>query len=254
MDTRTKPLLPMVLAATLSWTNSAAAKEATVVRFDDRMTGDWGGARTQLSQRGLDMSLAYINEWLHNTSGGARDATAYADQFALAISADLDTILDWWRSDVICRGGWDRAWRIESLRRKRGRRHATVGNHRSGRVLRARSWRQHCGHGSCLERGRADGRRLRAAVAAHRIDVHGVGQPRNYFVERFRRRVRILLTGRHCTGPEQSVQRHRGQRDGHLGNGRCGDVLHSIDGRELLRHECPLVGTRTHCAVIVHGP
>ncbi|HEY1140598.1 MAG TPA: porin, partial [Lysobacter sp.] len=72
-----QPLLPMVLAAALSWTNSVAAQDATDGRFDDRITGDWGGARTQLSQRGLDMSLAYINEWLHNTSGGERDATAY---------------------------------------------------------------------------------------------------------------------------------------------------------------------------------
>lgn len=95
MDTRTKPLLPMVLAAALSWTNSVAAQDATDGRFDDRITGDWGGARTQLSQRGLDMSLAYINEWLHNTSGGERDATAYADQFALALDADLDTMLGW---------------------------------------------------------------------------------------------------------------------------------------------------------------
>ena len=95
MGTRTKPLLPMVLVATLSWTNSVAAEGATDARFGDRITGDWGGARTQLSQRGFDMSLAYINEWLHNTSGGERDATAYADQFALAFDADLDTVMGW---------------------------------------------------------------------------------------------------------------------------------------------------------------
>lgn len=95
METRPGALLPMVLAATLSWTNGVAAEEAADARFDDRITGNWNGTRTQLSQRGLDMSLSYINEWLHNTSGGERDATAYADQFALAFDADLDTMLGW---------------------------------------------------------------------------------------------------------------------------------------------------------------
>lgn len=95
MDTSTKPLLPMVLAAALSWTNSVAAEGPTDARFDNRISGDWGGSRTQLSQRGLDMSLTYINEWLHNTSGGERDATAYADQFALALDADLEAMLGW---------------------------------------------------------------------------------------------------------------------------------------------------------------
>lgn len=95
MVTRTKPLLPLVLAASLSWTSSVATEGARDASLGNRITGDWGGARTKLSRRGLDMSLAYINEWLHNTSGGERDATAYADQFALALDADLGTMLGW---------------------------------------------------------------------------------------------------------------------------------------------------------------
>jgi porin len=59
------------------------------------VTGNWGGVRDWLTERGLNLSLGYVNEWLHNVSGGARSASAYADQIAFAADLDLDQTTGW---------------------------------------------------------------------------------------------------------------------------------------------------------------
>ena len=38
----------------------------------DKLTGDWGGARTGLSKRGLDIAINYIGETFGMLSGGFR--------------------------------------------------------------------------------------------------------------------------------------------------------------------------------------
>lgn len=63
--------------------------------FDDRITGDWRGTRTALAQGGVNLSLGYVGEWVHNTSGGVRSTTAYADQIALGADLDFERLFGW---------------------------------------------------------------------------------------------------------------------------------------------------------------
>jgi len=51
--------------------------------------------RTQLAQHGIALDLGYTSETAHNVSGGTRQLTRYTDQWTLAASFDLDTLLHW---------------------------------------------------------------------------------------------------------------------------------------------------------------
>lgn len=62
---------------------------------ENTLTGDWHGAHTRLHEQGIDLSADYVGEWLHNTTGGTRDATAYADQIHLGAAFDFDKLWGW---------------------------------------------------------------------------------------------------------------------------------------------------------------
>jgi len=51
--------------------------------------GDWGGVRTGLSRRGIDLDLSYTGDVFGNLSGGLQDGAAYEDLFRLEVDADL---------------------------------------------------------------------------------------------------------------------------------------------------------------------
>jgi porin len=55
----------------------------------DKLTGDWGGARTALSDRGIDISPTWIGEALGTAAGGFRQGTSLEHRFELDIDADL---------------------------------------------------------------------------------------------------------------------------------------------------------------------
>ncbi|WP_166360162.1 carbohydrate porin [Pseudomonas akapageensis] len=61
------------------------------------MSGDWGGARTELLDQGYDFSLEYVGEVAGNLHGGFNDdkTARYSDQFALGVKLDLEKILGW---------------------------------------------------------------------------------------------------------------------------------------------------------------
>jgi len=61
----------------------------------DKLTGDWGGARTETSKRGLDISLNYIGETLGMLAGGFRQGADYEHRFELSFDTDLDKLLGW---------------------------------------------------------------------------------------------------------------------------------------------------------------
>jgi porin len=71
------------------------ASQSEVERFQNRMSGDWRGARSSLSANGIDLTLGYVGEWLHNPSGGKRSASAYADQTMFAADMNLDQLFGW---------------------------------------------------------------------------------------------------------------------------------------------------------------
>ena len=52
------------------------------------VTGDWSGARSRLSDAGLDLSLGYTSEAATNVQGGARHDATETGQFTLGATAD----------------------------------------------------------------------------------------------------------------------------------------------------------------------
>lgn len=65
--------------------------------------GDWGGARTQLRDKGYDFMVGYVGEAAGNIAGGYnRDKTArYTAQWALGTQVDLDKVLGWKDADFV---------------------------------------------------------------------------------------------------------------------------------------------------------
>ena len=58
-----------------------------------RLTGDWGGVRTDLERSGVDLELNYTTETGYNAAGGTKHAVRYTDQWAFSGSFDLDRLL-----------------------------------------------------------------------------------------------------------------------------------------------------------------
>lgn len=88
---------PYLLATTAGLLVAALATSAHADNgyVTHTLSGDWGGARSRLHERGIDLGADYVGEWLHNTTGGVRHATAYADQIHLGASFDFARLWGW---------------------------------------------------------------------------------------------------------------------------------------------------------------
>ncbi len=80
------------LLATAALTTPA---HATSNYAANTLTGDWGGARSRLHDQGISLHADYVGEWLHNSTGGKRHATAYADQIHLGAAFDFGKLWGW---------------------------------------------------------------------------------------------------------------------------------------------------------------
>lgn len=61
----------------------------------ETLTGDWGGARTALKDKGIDLSLVYIGEALAVLSGGLERRGSYEGRFDFSADADLEKLIGW---------------------------------------------------------------------------------------------------------------------------------------------------------------
>lgn len=61
----------------------------------EKLTGTWGGARTQLQQNGIVIDADYIAETFSILSGGLRRSTTYEGRFTASIDTDLDKLVGW---------------------------------------------------------------------------------------------------------------------------------------------------------------
>jgi len=50
------------------------------------LLGDWGGARTQLKDWGIDFQFGYTGEFAYNAAGGTENRSAYTDQYAAGVT------------------------------------------------------------------------------------------------------------------------------------------------------------------------
>lgn len=75
----------------------ASTAQAQQARDDnDRyLTGDWGGARTRLEDRGINLGATYFAEGAGNFRGGSRHDVAYAAELSVYGSFDLQKLWGW---------------------------------------------------------------------------------------------------------------------------------------------------------------
>jgi porin len=76
----------LLLSALLGY--SAAADDSPT------LTNDWGGLRTQLLDRGINLTTIYTSELANNPRGDDEERTAYADEFAFGAAFDFQRLFD----------------------------------------------------------------------------------------------------------------------------------------------------------------
>ncbi len=64
-------------------------------RKADTLTGDWGGVRTNLSDRGVTLEVVLKADVLSNLSGGVKRGTEYMDNWDFKLRADADKLWGW---------------------------------------------------------------------------------------------------------------------------------------------------------------
>ena len=61
----------------------------------DTLTGNWGGARDELADQGVEIGFAYIGEALGDVSGGLKRGWVYEGRAELSLDLDLEKLLGW---------------------------------------------------------------------------------------------------------------------------------------------------------------
>ncbi len=72
----------------------ASAQEQGLWRRE-KLTGDWGGARSALAARGIEVGIAYIGETMSVLRGGLQRGTSYEGRADLQIDTDLEKLIGW---------------------------------------------------------------------------------------------------------------------------------------------------------------
>jgi porin len=100
--------LPGALTLALAAAGFDAAGAQTTgeqsIRVQDTLTGDWGGARTALANKGVTIGAMYFGETFGVLSGGVQQGTAYEGLFDLVVDADLQRLLGWDGATMQVRG------------------------------------------------------------------------------------------------------------------------------------------------------
>lgn len=63
--------------------------------FEDKLTGDWGGARSDLADHGVNFTFDFTAEAITNTSGGRRRGTAIDGLLVSAVDLNLEKLAGW---------------------------------------------------------------------------------------------------------------------------------------------------------------
>lgn len=93
-----RAFLPIATVAAIGATALAVSGPARGRALDDlltrpRLTGDWGGVRTDLEDFGIHPFARYLNEVAGNPSGGKHQDITYTDQIDFGIDADLGKLI-----------------------------------------------------------------------------------------------------------------------------------------------------------------
>ncbi len=72
----------------------------------DYFTGDWGGLRTALADKGIDIGLTYYAEIWGNTAGGIQAGAVYTGLGQIETTIDLEKLLGWKDATIFTRWLW----------------------------------------------------------------------------------------------------------------------------------------------------
>jgi porin len=73
----------------------ADTEQSTGILRRDTLTGDWGGLRTRLEEKGIRFELSYTGEMFSILSGGLERKTVYLDNKDFTMSVDAGTLMGW---------------------------------------------------------------------------------------------------------------------------------------------------------------
>jgi len=82
-------MTPLVAAMPMT---AARAEEPA---FAEHMTGDWGGTRTRLKDKGIEIGVVYTGEALANLSGGLKRGTSFEGLLDVTVESDLGKLVGW---------------------------------------------------------------------------------------------------------------------------------------------------------------
>ncbi|MCC6947355.1 MAG: carbohydrate porin [Bradyrhizobiaceae bacterium] len=83
-----------VFGALLSSGAGARAEEQGIWERE-KLTGDWGGARTAWEEKGVEVGIEYIGEVFSVLSGGLRRGTTYEGRLDVSVDTDLEKLVGW---------------------------------------------------------------------------------------------------------------------------------------------------------------
>ena len=103
-----KPWAALALILLAACPTAGLAQNADGSRPDRKTaTGDWGGARSALENKGITPTAAYTADVLGNPTGGNAQSLAYAAKLKSALAFDLETLLDLQGLRFIASASWN---------------------------------------------------------------------------------------------------------------------------------------------------
>jgi porin len=90
-----KVLTAVAVACVLSASAFGARADEPDLWKREKLSGDWGGARTALANKGVEVGINYIGETFNILSGGLKRGTTYEGLLAVQVDTNLDKLLGW---------------------------------------------------------------------------------------------------------------------------------------------------------------
>lgn len=85
----------MATTAMAAASRTQAADQPKSIWEQETLTGDWGGARTALKDRGIDITLNYIGETVGVLSCGVERRTVYDGRLDFSVDTNLQKLIGW---------------------------------------------------------------------------------------------------------------------------------------------------------------
>lgn len=88
-------LAAIALAGTTAQAETAVTAATPPSAYSQTVTGDWGGLRTRLADRGVTVRADYVSETFSAVDGGLREGSAYTQQVRFGADFDLQKLAGW---------------------------------------------------------------------------------------------------------------------------------------------------------------